>query len=404
MVQEARGEELVGITFAKQFPNPAEPLRGLFVAEQVRATRSVVDWRIIAPVPFAPRWLAKLLRKPFVRGGGTFDSIPVERPRYPVLPRRLLFTTVAPSMALAARSAFAKAAREADFVHVHDIYPSGAAARRLAVPAGKPLVLTVHGSDLYTNVTRPRWAAEVRAAVAAATLVICVSESLAHDVVSLAGADPERVQVIPDTYDAERFAYVPRTPSDGGPTRFITVGRLVPVKGHDVLVNALGSAVAQGLDATLDIVGGGPERAELERLARERELEARIRFLGPLGGGELVDALAQADVFVLPSRKEGLGVALVEALATGLPAIATRSGGPQDILGPEDGLLVPPEDMAALASAMITLAEQREAYSGEAIARRIRERFGPEVVGGRLVAAYRVAIERAAQDRGGRNA
>ncbi|HZL04583.1 MAG TPA: hypothetical protein VFE45_04050, partial [Coriobacteriia bacterium] len=86
---------LVGITFAKQFPNPAEPLRGVFVAEQIRATRGAVDWRIIAPVPWAPRWLARGFGQPYVRGADRLDGIRVDRPRYPVLPKRLLYTTVA---------------------------------------------------------------------------------------------------------------------------------------------------------------------------------------------------------------------------------------------------------------------------------------------------------------------
>lgn len=386
-------ERLVGITFAKQFPNPAEPLRGLFVAEQVRATASRVDWRIVAPVPWAPAWLARMLGKPYVRGDGSFDEIPVARPRYPVLPARLLFTAVAPAMALASRRAFAESAEAgAAFVHAHDIYPSGAAVRRLATPVRLPVVLTVHGSDLYSNLVRPRWEAEVRASIAAAAAIVCVSAALARDVVLLAGADPARVVVIPDTYDVARFAFTERPDRSGRPLRLVTVGRLVPVKGHDVLIRALAHAVRAGLDATLEVVGGGPDRDALERLASAEGLSGRVMFSGPLGDAELPAALGRADAFVLPSRREGFGVALVEALATGMPVVATRSGGPDDIVGQADGILVEPDDAESLAAGLHEIERRFDGYDRRAIAGRVLARFGPGAVGAQLVDAYRAAI------------
>ena len=393
MGSAASSERLLGVTFAKQFPNPAEPLRGVFVAEQVRATLGAVDWRIIAPVPWAPRWLARALGKPHIRGDGSFEGIPVARPRYPVMPKRLLYTAVASAMARASRAAFAVAITEgARFVHAHALYPSAAAARRLASVAGVPLVVTVHGSDLYTNLERLSWAAEVRAALASAQAIICVSPSLARDVVALAGADPLRVAVIPNTYDAARFAYTERDPVAGRSTRLVSVGRLVPVKGHDALLRAFGAAARAGLDADLEIVGDGPERARLEAIAVAEGLAERVRFSGALADDALVSALGRADAFVLPSRREGFGVALVEALATGLPALATRSGGPDDIVGPGDGLLVPPGDEAALAEGLLALTRTLDGYDRAAIAARAAERCAPASVGRRLVSVYRAVL------------
>ncbi len=393
MRSPASSERLAGVIFAKQFPNPAEPLRGVFVAEQVRATRTDVDWRIIAPVPWVPSWLARVLGKPYVHGGGRFEGIPVARPRYPVMPRRLLYATVAPAMAWSSRAPFAKAVAEgARFVHAHALYPSAAAARRLAATAGIPLIVTVHGSDLYTNLERPSWAAEVRAALAAAGAIVCVSQSLARDVVALADADPLRVTVIPDTYDATHFMYGERGPAAGRSVRFVSVGRLVPVKGHDVLLRAFGSAVRAGLEADLEIVGDGPEHARLEAIVVEQGLVERVRLSGALADDALVRALERADAFVLPSRREGFGVALVEALATGLPALATRSGGPDGIMGPGDGLLVPPDDDAALADGLLALGRGVDAYDRPAIAVRAAERFSPTSVGERLVSVYRAVL------------
>lgn len=393
MSPTASSERLAGVCFAKQFPNPAEPLRGIFVAEQIRATRADVDWRIIAPVPWAPSWLARALGKPYVRGGGRFEGIPVARPRYPVMPKRLLYTTVAPAMAWSSRAAFEEALAEgARFVHAHALYPSAAAARRLAATAGIPLIVSVHGSDLYSNLERPSWAAEVRASLRSAAAIVCVSPSLARDAVALACADPSRVTVIPNTYDATRFVFVERSEVGGRSTRFVSVGRLVPVKGHDVLLRAFGVAVRAGLYANLEIVGDGPERARLESIVAEEGLAERVLFSGALADDALVSTLGRADAFVLPSRREGFGVALVEALATGLPALATRSGGPDDIVGPGDGLLVPPDDEAALADGLAAFGRSLDAYDRPGIAVRAAERFSPDAVGRRLVSVYRAVL------------
>lgn len=386
------GGTLRGVTFSKQFPSTVEPLRGLFVAEQVLATRDSVDWRVIAPVPYVPRVLAGLLDKPYVRGDGDLSGIPVLRPRYPVLPRRLLYTTVAPAMACFARRAWREVlgSHRPAFVHAHALYPSGSAARRLT-RGTVPYIVSIHGSDLYTNMVRPAWAAEVRATLAGAAAVVCVSTSLARDAISLAGSDPARTLVIPDTYDESRFAprdYLPHA----GPVRFVSVGRLVEVKGHDVLLHAFASATAAGLDATLEIVGGGPERESLEALVLELGVSDRVRFSGPLGGDELADALAAADAFVLASRREGFGVAIIEALAMGLPVLATRSGGPEDIVGPDDGVLVPSGDVEALASALPVFAGGLARFDRRAIAARVAERYGRDSVGRDLVEVYRTVI------------
>jgi glycosyltransferase involved in cell wall biosynthesis len=383
-----------GLLFAKQFPNPAEPLRGLFVVEQLRATASEVSWRVIAPVPYVPRWLAGPLGKPWVRGGGLFEGVPVARPRYPVLPRRILYTTVAPAMSRAARESFARAAREHQpaFVHVHDLYPSGAAARPLARAAGLPYVVTVHGSDLYSNLVRPAWRSALAEVVADASAVVCVSRALARDAVAEIGADPARTVVVPDTYDAERFTFIERPPSMG-PLTLVSVGRLVPVKGFDLLVRALARAVAEGVDARLVLIGAGPEESRLRSLAEGLGLAERLRLAGAVTPDEMVEHLARADAFVSASRREGFGVAIVEALATGLPVLATRVGGPEDIVTVDDGVLVAGDDVDALAEGIAALAARIDAYDRRSIARRAFERFGPATVAAALLDVYQAVVD-----------
>jgi glycosyltransferase involved in cell wall biosynthesis len=113
-----------------------------------------------------------------------------------------------------------------------------------------------------------------------------------------------------------------------------------------------------------------------------------VRFAGALTGRALAAELAVADAFVSASRSEGFGVAIVEALATGLPVLATRSGGPDAIVIPECGLLVAPDDVDALAEGLVALVGDLAKFDRRAIASSVAERFSPQAVGERLVRLY----------------
>ncbi len=133
------------------------------------------------------------------------------------------------------------------------------------------------------------------------------------------------------------------------------IGRLVPQKGFDVLIRAYGEAHLPGHD--LVIAGEGPERAALEAVAREVVVAGRVRFVGRADRAAAVALFRHCDLFVLPSRLEPMGIVNLEAMAAGKPVIASEVGGvPELVLDGETGLLVPPEDPAALAAAMRKLA------------------------------------------------
>jgi len=385
------GSKRGGVIFAKLFPNDEEPFRGIFVAEQMRATSDKIDWAVVAPVPLVPRWVARLFHKPYAAGERVIDGALVMWPRYPVLPKRWLYATVATAIAFTARRAFerATARTKATFVHVHDLYPSGAAARRLCERAGLPYVVTIHGLDLYSNLENPRWRRQIVAAGRGARAVICVGSKLAKDSVSELGLDPSRVVVIPNTYDVSRFSHVDRNRGDA--VRILSVGRLSHEKGHDVLLRAFARIVVD-TPASLTFVGDGPERTSLESLARDLGIESSVEFKGVLLDEALAAEMGAADVFALPSRSEGFGVALIEALATGLPVVATRSGGPQDIVLDGDGVLVEADDVDAFAEGLLSVVDSLDAYDSQSIAVRAARRFSPEAVGVMLVAVYEAAL------------
>lgn len=385
MLADSHERSLRGLAFTRQFPNRAEPLRGTFVAEQIEATAGDVDWRVIAPLAWPPRYLHAMV--PHLEAT---EQLVIERPRYAVLPRRMLYGRVASTMARTSARAFARAIRVHDpqFVHAHELYPSGAAAATLCARYGVPLIVSVHGSDLYTNLAHPTWWQWLSEVVDQATAIVAVSPSLAADLASEFPRAEAKTVVIPDTYDSSRFAYAERQPH-GGPVRLLSVGRLSAEKGFGVLVPALARAHARGLEFEARIVGGGAEAARLASAIREAGLAGSIVLAGALRGDALADQYAWADLYVQPSLREGFGVAIVEALATGLPAIATDSGGPRDVLTADSGSIVEPGDADALADAIVAAAGRLGEFDRRRIARGAAERFGPEAVGERLVELYR---------------
>jgi glycosyltransferase involved in cell wall biosynthesis len=146
----------------------------------------------------------------------------------------------------------------------------------------------------------------------------------------------------------------------GEPTRFIYLGRLVGWKAVDLLIRAFARAVERA-DATLTIIGDGNTRAELEQLAGSLGLGPRIEFAGWRPQPDAARMLQEADAFILPSLYECGGAVVLEAMATGLPVIATRWGGPADYVDAECGILVDPTSpeafIAGLADAMVRLAQ-----------------------------------------------
>jgi glycosyltransferase involved in cell wall biosynthesis len=174
------------------------------------------------------------------------------------------------------------------------------------------------------------------------------------------GVPAAMIRLIPSAVDPERLypqqgraATRASLGMDDAPV-LLVVAALVHRKGIDVLLASLARLAEEGLRPALWIAGQGPARPALEKLARELRLEGQVRFLGQRS--DVADLLSACDVFILPSRHEGLGVAALEAMAAGRPIVATRVGGlAEAVVHERTGLLVPPEDPAALGDALARL-------------------------------------------------
>jgi glycosyltransferase involved in cell wall biosynthesis len=269
-------------------------------------------------------------------------------------------------------------------LHAHVAFPAGWIAARVAAQTGHAYVLTEHMSpfpfpSLRDREGRPN--AAVRQAFAGASATVAVSRSLAT---AIAAAGLPCSDVLPNVVDDRRFALA-AAPGGRGFT-FFTLCSLVPRKGVAVLLQAL--ARMRHSHVALDVGGDGPERAALQALAAQLGLSKRVRFLGALRPEEVPARHAASDTFVLASFEETFGVVLVEALMSGRPVVATRCGGPDDIVHAGNGWLVPPGDPAALAAAMDEAVDQRGRHDAAALRSDAVARFSSAAVGESLARLY----------------
>lgn len=199
---------------------------------------------------------------------------------------------------------------------------------------------------------------------------------------------PKKRTVIYNGVDANEYTLA--TPTDSGKLRLVTVGALAPRKGQIYAIEALRRVRDAGVDAGLTLVGGGSDELLLRRAAREHEVEQHVVFAGPQNDPR--PFLLDADIFVLPSRQEGFSNALLEAMASGLPTVATDVGGNREAVGDGvGGQIVPPFDPEALAQSIIALAHSRATLAelGMANRRRVEEVFSLDASARKLAEWYR---------------
>ena len=237
------------------------------------------------------------------------------------------------------------------------------------------LVVQMHGVEAWAAPSRAR-----RRAVERADLVLCVSRHTRAAVLAWADVPPERVIVVPNTV-ADDF-----TPGDGSALRaasgldgkriLLTVGRLDPrerYKGHDRLIEAIAHLVERGHDIAYVVIGDGEDRHRLGGLARRLNLSERVHFTGAVPRETLVQGYRMADLYVMPSTGEGFGIAFIEAMACGTPALGLAVAGASDALG--DGALGTATSEPELAAAIDRLLAAPRPPP-HALAARVRARFG----------------------------
>lgn len=383
------------LTFSTLFPSSVRPGHGIFVETRLRelVKSGEVESRVVAPVPWFPsanpRWgdYAKFAATPAREQRNGLDVL---HPRYLLLPK-VGMSTAPLTLALGARAAVRRLIDEGfdfDVIDAHYYYPDGVAAALLARWFGKPLTVTARGSDvnLIGGHALPRrfmqWASRV------ASASIGVSQALVDRMREL-GLGSARQLTLRNGVDLARF----QPPTDlaalraqlgvAGSPLLVSVGNLLPVKGHDLVIEAVGLLRRQGLDARLCVIGTGPLRDELQAQASRLGLAGDVRFLGALPQEQLVAWYGAADLLVLASEREGWPNVLLESMACGTPVVATAVGGiPEIVKPPVTGRIVQQRSAQALADAALDL--WRDLPPREAVCRHAQQFGWQETTAGQL--------------------
>lgn len=295
-----------------------------------------------------------------------------------------------------------------DAVHAHGLAGSGFA----GLEAGAPVVLSVEGLEEFEappGLKRMAYAPfrrRMRRGASAATTVIATDRALQPVVERHLGVPVAEQAMIPNAVDLEACRSL-ADPRRGEQLRqemglattaplFLSLGRLVPNKGFDVMIEALARAGA-GLPDSYGwvLVGDGPARMTLESAVRRAGIGDRVRFAGALPDADLHSLVAAADWFVHPTLYEGSSLSTLEAMAHGLPVIASKAGGlPDKVIDGETGLLVPPGDAVSLGHALVNAVAADGPAFGAAGQRLCESEFGWEVVVERYVELYRAVAGR----------
>lgn len=282
-----------------------------------------------------------------------------------------------------------------DLIHAHNTLNAGLLAHEINRRTGIPYVLTEHSSYYHQGLVPRGLRTPVAETMRKARAVFAVSDALRRSLVSFLGT--KRMSgfvldvlpnVLPDEF-SKRTSLAVLPP--GQRFAFLAVGNLLPIKGHDVLLRAFSRICAAHPGCRLRIIGDGPLRQDLERLACELGIQSKVSFLGVSEPQIVFNEMLTSNALVLSSHYETFGVAAIEALSCGLPVVATRCGGPETIVGQQDGIFADPGDEKSLAAAMARMIETRASFDGAAIQRSAFARFGRAVFAARLERIYEQA-------------
>jgi len=366
------------VTFSSLFPNPVQPGQGLFVAERLRQALKggAVQARVVAPVPWFPGTHPRFGRYAEfakVPAQSTWEGLTVLHPKHAVIPGPGWYLTPR-SMALAAAAALRRLRAEGfdfEMIDAHYYFPDGVAAALLGKWFKRPVVITALGTDVNLI---PRHVLARRMVVStsqAAAHSIAVSAALKDAMVAI-GIAEQSVSVLRNGVDLARFRLLDRAALRRQlglqQSTLLSAGNLIELKGHHLVIEALERLP----EWQLVIAGQGALAADLKCQVAERGLEGRVRFAGALSQQHLIEYYNAADALVLASSREGMPNVVLEAMACGLPVVATSVGGIPEVLDATVGRLIAERSAPAIAAAVLSLADDMPRRS---MVRRHAEQF-----------------------------
>ena len=350
------------LTFTSLYPNKIEPRHGIFVKNRMTYFDQIEgsSRKVIAPVQYFPM-LCLLPGNRFHRYNQipkeeTIDDATVYHPRYFTIPGTDI-VDAATAMASAANKILPKiypskiypskiysGKETCDLIDGHYLYPDGVAAYQIAQKYNKPLILTARGSDVNFWMEQPAQKEKIMPALNYASHVICVSNALKNSLIKH-GVANNKITVIMNGVDKSLFN-AGQLPSAG--EYLLTVGNLVPLKGHEYILNSLSKLPEE----KLIIIGSGALEKRLKKLASQLNITRRVTFLPNISHNELPAFYAKAKCTILMSSMEGMPNVVLESLACGTPVIATNVGGIAEVVTKNNGILITERSAEALVDAL----------------------------------------------------
>ena len=377
------------LTLTPFYPTDRDDAGGCFIAEPL-------DWLAKAGVRNTVVAVSPIYRS---RSHNSASAIPTHWLRYFSLPGGLGLPT-AGAFLFARIVGFVRdlqRKQRIDVIHAHGPLPCGHAAMLLGSELGLPYIVSVHGLDAYSTrqVTgrAGEWCRRISQRVyRSSRRVICISEHVREQV--LEGTGPTcRTSVVYNGVDTELFS--PGSESSSGGSLVLSVGNLIPIKGHDLLIRSIATIAPDFPALALEIIGDGAERSRLEALTQQLGITDRVRFLGRQSRQQVAAAMRRCTIFALPSKYEGLGCVYLEAMSTAKPVIGCREQGIAEIIRHgSNGFLVGPdnEKELTLALAMLLRDEPRRRNLARAARDTILDRLTLKDQAEGLVRIYRESV------------
>lgn len=274
-----------------------------------------------------------------------------------------------------------------DIIHGHSILYGGYLAAEIAHARGLPSIITEHNTGFIANQLQLGQRHTVRHSIAKTAKVLAVAPALAA---ALQHYTNQAIEIVGNVVDTDFFQPATET-LNPSPFIFTIIGTLSKRKAQDNLLRAFATKF-KDQDCMLHLAGDGPKRKNYEDLSRQLGIEGQVKFHGILNRAAIRELLQKTHVLVSSSHLETFGVTLIEAMACGIPVVATRSGGPEYIVDADSGLLVPTDNILALADALSQIRENYAAYHSEKIRANVIERFSETAIALQLTGYYESLI------------
>jgi glycosyltransferase involved in cell wall biosynthesis len=375
------------------YPTVRTPANGSFIRDFFQQISRSADTEMLVPTPWAPPGSKRrsLAEQPFLTSGEA------NRVSYISLPKRIFPGFIRRNLSKALISCLEHC--KPDLVHINWLYPDG-----LAIPSikrlGLPSVLTIHGSDWYKTFRQHSLKDLQYESFRDVDHVFTVGSRLKKDILDEYPEFEDKLTVVHNFVDFELFQPPESTKKIqkelGWDTSFkhvLCVANLSPEKGVDVLLQAM-EAIPQRRKLQLHIIGNSPGTEYAKRIQAQAGMNPSVFLHNPVPHEKLPPYFQGCDLFVLPSRKEGFGIALAEAVACGKPVISTRSGGPEDIITPENGYLIPVDSPDELAERIVAISIQGFPCSSEQIRNTVTGRFSARQVISQVLDVYQDILSR----------